>query len=406
MSPSLGCRAIISRFCVSKVLFSNQWEAISLTLDLETLRQEFPVTRQWIYCNHAAVAPISTRVAGAIQGVLTDLNEFGAVHWKSWGKTVEHARELAARLINSDPDEIAFVKNTSDGLSLLSNGLDWNGGDKVVSVDTEFPANVYPWLALKKRGVELVTVPERKGRVDLQDIERALDARTRVLTVSYVQYLSGFRIDLDALGEMCRSRGIIFCVDAIQGMGAFEIDVKRQKIDFLSADGHKWMLATEGAGVAYLSKRIVEQVTPSVLGWMSVENFNDFHRRELNYRHGALRYECGSLNTIGIYGLAAALDLLLEVGIENISRQILAITSHLCEGLASKGYVVLGSRTHGEASGIVSFRPGVRGPETHTIFRRLEEARVATALRGGYIRVAPHFYNTQSEMDQVLSVLP
>ena len=377
-----------------------------MTLDLETMRQEFPVTRHWIYCNHAAVAPVSTRVANAIQGVLTDLNEFGAVHWKSWGKTVDHARELAARLINSDPDEIAFVKNTSDGLSLLSNGLDWKGGEKVVSIDTEFPANVYPWLALRKHGVELVTVPERNGRVDLQDIERVLDARTRILTVSYVQYLSGFRIDLEALGEMCRSRGIIFCVDAIQGLGAFEIDVKKQKIDFLSADGHKWMLSTEGTGVAYVSKRIVDQVTPPTLGWMNVEHFSDFTRRELNYRHGALRYESGSLNTIGIYGLAAALNLLLEVGIENISRQILDVTSHLYEGLTSKGYAVLGSRTEGEASGIVSFRPGVRGPEIRTICHRLEEARVATALRGGYIRVAPHFYNTHDEMDQILKVLP
>lgn len=377
-----------------------------MSLDLETLRQEFPVTRHWVYCNHAAVAPISTRVANAIQGVLTDLNEFGAVHWKSWGKTVEHARQLAARLINCDPDEIAFVKNTSDGLSLLSNGLDWKWGDKVVSIDTEFPANVYPWLSLKKRGVELVTISERKGRVDLHEIEQALDARTRVLTVSYVQYLSGFRVDLDALGEMCRTRGIIFCVDAIQGLGAFEIDVRRQNIDFLSADGHKWMLATEGAGVAYLSKRIVDQVTPTVLGWMNVEHFNDFNQRELNFRHGALRYECGSLNTIGIYGLAAALNLLLEVGIKNISGQILTITTHLCDGLSSKGYTVLGSRAHGEASGIVSFRPGIRGPETRALFHRLEEARVATALRGGHIRVAPHFYNTQAEMDQILSVLP
>ncbi|MFI5175073.1 MAG: aminotransferase class V-fold PLP-dependent enzyme [Terriglobia bacterium] len=377
-----------------------------MNLDLETLRHEFPVTRQWIYCNHAAVAPISTRVARAIQGVLTDLNEYGAVHWASWGKTVGHARESAARLINGNPDEIAFAKNTSDGLSILSNGLDWKWGDRVVSIDTEFPANVYPWLALKQRGVELVTVPEREGRVDLGDVERALEVRTRVLTVSYVQYLSGFRIDLDALGEMCRRRGIIFCVDAIQGMGAFEIDVKRQNIDFLSADAHKWMLATEGIAVAYVSKRILDRVTPAVLGWMSVEHFNDFNKRELNYRHGALRYECGSLNTIGIYGLAAALDLLHEVGIENISRQILETTSHLYEGLCSKGYAVLGSRIEGEASGIVSFRSNLRGHDTRTVFRRLEEARVATALRGGYIRVAPHFYNTREEMDHLLSVLP
>jgi len=377
-----------------------------LTFDLEKIRSEFPVTRQWVYCNHAAVAPISNRVAKAIQGVLTDLNEFGAVHWKSWGKTVQHARQLAARLINADVDEIAFVKNTSDGLSLLATGLDWRSGDKVVSIESEFPSNVYPWLALKSRGVELVGVPERQGRVDLDEIERLVDARTRVLTVSFVQYLSGFKIDLDALGEMCRRRGIIFCVDAIQGMGAFEIDVKRQKIDFLSADAHKWMLATEGIGVAYVSKQILARIKPTVLGWMSVEHFNDFDRRELEFRRGALRYECGSLNTIGIYGLAAALDLLLQVGIEHVSRQILDVTSHLVEGLCARGYPVLGSRREGEGSGIVSFRPGARGPEAKEIHRRLEGAKIATALRGGYVRVAPHFYNTKAEMDKILSILP
>lgn len=377
-----------------------------MTFDLNKFRREFPVTQRWVYCNHAAVAPISKRVAGAIQGVLEDLNEYGAVHWKSWGKTVGHTRELVARLINSQADEIAFVKNTSDGLSILSNGLEWKGGDKVVSIHSEFPANVYPWLALRSCGVELVTVPEREGRIELAEIERCLDSRTRVVTVSFVQYLSGFRINLAALGEMCRKRNIIFCVDAIQGLGAFEIDVENQKIDFLSADAHKWLLATEGIGVIYVSHRILEQVSPTVLGWMSVEHYNDFSRHELNFRRGALRYECGTLNTIGIYGLEAALELLLEAGIENISREILETTSHLCAGLQAKGYPLLSSRREGEASGIVSFRTDARGFDAHEIHRRLEAAQVSTAVRGGFVRVSPHFYNTQDEMDKLLDTLP
>jgi selenocysteine lyase/cysteine desulfurase len=377
-----------------------------LSLDLEQYRLEFPITRSWVYCNHAAVSPISTRVANAIREVTLDLNEYGAVHWKIWGETVQHARELTARFIHAKPEEIAFVKNTSDGLSILSNGLDWKSGDKVVSIDNEFPANVYPWLALRSQGVELVTVSEREGRVDLGEIERALDSRTRVLTVSFVQYLSGFRINLEALGNLCRQRNIIFCVDAIQGMGAFEIDVERQKIDFLSADAHKWMLGTEGVGVAYISGRILEQVKPTVLGWMSVEHFNDFNRRALEYRHGALRYECGSLNTIGIYGLAAAMGLLLEVGIEDISKQILSTTSHLCRGLEARGYRILGSRREGEASGIVSFDPSSRGLEAYGIHKKLEGAHIASAVRGEFVRISPHFYNTTAEMDKILNVLP
>ncbi len=377
-----------------------------MSLDLDRYRSEFPVTQRWIYCNHAAVAPLSSRVAEAIRGIVADLNEYGAVHWKSWGKTVHHTRQLVAQLIHCDADEIGFVKNTSDGLSVLANGLDWRWGDRVVCIAGEFPSNVYPWLALRTLGVEWVTAPERQGRVDLNEIERRLDSRTRVLTVSYVQYLSGFRIDLEALGEMCHRKGIIFCVDAIQGMGAFEIDTVRQKIDFLSADAHKWMLGPEGIGVVFVSQRILERVTPRVLGWMSVENYWDFDRLELKFRHGALRYECGSLNTVGIHGLAAAVELLLEVGIENISRKILETTAHLCRGLEAKGYNILSSRQEEEASGIVSFSANDRGLNVHDIHRRLEEARVSTAVRKGYVRVSPHFYNSISEMDQLLDLLP
>lgn len=377
-----------------------------MSFELEQYRSEFPVTKDWIYCNHAAVAPVSVRVAEAVHGLLQDLTRFGAVHWKSWGKAVRQTREKVARLINGNPDEIAFVKNTSDGLSILSNGLEWKWGDKVVSISSEFPANVYPWVALRQQGVELVSVPERNGRVDLQEIEEKLDQRTRVLTVSFVQYLSGFRIDLAALGEMCRRRNIIFCVDAIQGMGAFEIDTVRQNIDFLSADSHKWMLGPEGIGVIFISRRILDRVIPRVLGWMNVEHFNDFNRFDLQWRHGAVRYECGSLNTLGVYALSAAMDLLLEVEISNISEQILSTTSFLCDGLRAKGYPILGSRLEGESSGIVSFRTDARAFNPYEIHRRLEEARISTAVRGGYLRVSPHFYNTLTEMSQLLDVLP
>ncbi len=391
-------------------LFASQRFLILLEFLLKPLiedyRREFPVTRSWIYCNHAAVAPISNRVANAIRGFVADLNEYGAVHWKTWALNAQHTRERIATLLHAGPKEIAFVKNTSDGLSILSNGLDWKSGDKVVSIDSEFPSNVYPWLALKDRGVELVAIPERDGRVDLNELEDCLDSRTRVLTVSFVQYLSGFRIDLAAVGEMCRRRGIIFCVDAIQGMGAFEIDTDRQRIDFLAADAHKWMLGPEGIGVVFVSKRILERVKPSVLGWMSVEHFYDFDQREIRFRHGALRYECGALNNVGVYALAAAVDLLLEVGVENISKQILTITDSLCEGLAAKGYQVLGSRREGESSGIVSFQGSAHGMDARATHRRLEEAHISTAIRKGYIRVSPHFYNTVSEMEQLLQVLP
>ena len=373
-----------------------------MPLDVQHYRSQFPVTESSIYMNHAAVSPISKRVHDAMVSLLDDVQYFGAEHWQQWTEKYGEVRRCLAQLINAEPEEIAFAKNTSEGISSFANGLDWQPGDEVVSIEGEFPANFYPWKALEKRGVVLRLVPAEEGRVSLESILGALNPRTRVLTVSFVQYLSGFRLDLEKLGKACAAHGCLLFVDAIQGLGAFPVDVKRANIAGLATDGHKWMLGPEGSGLLYVNRQAMEKVTPSEIGWTTVRHWSDFSRRDLSWRDDARRYECGTLNTVGVYGLGAAVNLLLEVGIPSIGERVLDLTDRLRGGLLAQGHSVFGPRAREEASGIVSFVPRQGGAE-----RLLEwylTHRVQVATRGGMVRISPHFYNTEEEIDRVLEL--
>ena len=373
-----------------------------MPLDVQHYRSLFPVTESSIYMNHAAVAPISRRVRNAMAGLLDDVHHFGAEHWQAWVETYAAVRRSLAQLLNADPSEIAFAKNTSEGISMFANGLDWQPGDEVVSIEGEFPANYYPWKALERRGVVLRLVPTEQGRVSQDSIIRALTSRTRVAAVSFVQFLSGFRLDLEKLGQACAAHGCLLFVDAIQGLGAFPLDVKRANIAGLAADSHKWMLGPEGSALLFVNRQVMERVTPTEVGWMTVRHSSDFSRRELIWRGDARRYECGTLNTVGVYGLGAAVNLLLEVGIPNIAQRVLDLTDRLRSGLLAQGHSVFGPRARAEASGIVSFVPRQGGPAR--LLERFLAHRVQVAARGGMVRISPHFYNTEEEVDRVLEL--
>ena len=374
-----------------------------MPLDIQHYRCEFPVTASSIYMNHAAVAPISRRVRDAMVGLLNDVQQCGAENWQRWVETYSAVRRALARLLNAEPGEIAFTKNTSEGISVFASGLDWQPGDEVVSIEGEFPANYYPWKALERRGVVLHLVPTEQGRVSREAILRALTSRTRVVTVSFVQYLSGFRLDLEELGQACAAHGCLLFVDAIQGLGAFPVDVKRAKIAGLAADGHKWMLGPEGSALLYVNRQVMEKITPPEVGWTSVRHWSDFSRRDLAWRDDARRFECGTLNTVGIYGLGAAVNLLLEVGIPNIAERVLDLTDRLRAGLLAQGHSVFGPQARKDASGIVSFVPRQGGAEP--LLERFLAHRVQVATRGGMVRIAPHFYNTEGEVDRVLELV-
>lgn len=368
-------------------------------------RTEFPVTNTYIYMNHAGVAPLSHRAAKAMTAFVEDATSNGAVNVDDWVETAEQCRSLAAKLIDADTSEIAFMKNTTQGILIAANGIDWHQGDNVVTTAVEFPANVYPWWSLKERyGVETRMVTEEKGRIQIEDIISAIDENTRAVTISHVEFASGFRNDIRAIGEICKERDIWFVVDAIQSLGAIDVDVKSAYVDILAADGHKWLLAPEGAAIFYCANDKLERLINTNIGWASVVNPRDFLNYDLTQKPDATRFEEGSYNSVGLYGLKAAIELLLEVGISNIETHILQITADLIQGLEDKGYRVITPTHNSERAGIVSFESERNTPAE--LFEMLNEKNIITAERGRGLRVSPHFYNTESEIQRLLDVLP
>ena len=368
-------------------------------------RNEFPVTETYIYMNHAGVAPLSRRVRDAMADFIEDATIHGAVHADDWAEEAERCRVAAAQLINANATEIAFMKNTTQGILIAANGIDWREGDNVVTTAVEFPANVYPWWSLKERyGVSTHMVPERNGRIHVEDIAAAIDERTRVLTISHVEFASGFRNDIAALGELCRERDIWFVVDAIQSLGVIEVDVKSCNVDILAADGHKWLLAPEGAAIFYCADEKQEQLINTNVGWASVVNPRDFLNYDLTQKPDATRFEEGSYNSVGLYGLKAAIGLLHDIGIRDIEAHVLELTARLIAGLKAKGYRVVTPNGDAARAGIVIFES-----EQHTpteIYEMLYTENIVTAERGSGVRVSPHFYNTTSEIERLLEVLP
>ncbi len=372
-------------------------------MDWSALREEMPVTRRWAFFDHAAVAPLSARACAAMQAWAADLAEHGVAHDPLWVRRVEEVRGLFARLLNADPLDLAFIKNTSEGVGIVAEGYPWRPGDNLVTAEDEYPANRYPWLNLAARGVEVRAVPSRGGRVRLDDLRAALDARTRLVSLSFVEYATGYRNDLDAVGALCRERGVHFFVDAIQGLGVLPLDVRRTPVDFLAADGHKWLLGPEGAGVLYVRRELVDLLHPVGVGWNSVVGARDFTRPDFTLKPHAGRWESGSLNVAGITALGASLELLLEVGVPALETRILELTDYLCERAPAAGLEVFSSRAPGERSGIVSL--SAPGGDVRELVRRARERGVLVNRRAGRLRVSPHAYNTTEELNRLLAAI-
>jgi selenocysteine lyase/cysteine desulfurase len=375
-----------------------------LLMDWTSLREEFPVTRRWAFFDHAAVAPLSAPAQRAVVEWAADMADNGDVHESLWFRRVNEVRGLFGRLLNADPLDVAFVKNTSEGVGIVAEGFPWRPGDNVVTAAEEYPANLYPWMNLAGRGVELRTVPSRGSRLFTDDIRAALDARTRVLSLSWIEYSSGFRNDLDALGQLCRERGIFFFLDAIQGLGVLPLDVQKTPIDGLAADGHKWLLGPEGAGVFYLRREWVERLHAVGVGWNSVVGARDFSKIDFTLKPHAGRWESGTLNVGGIHALGASLELLLGLGIDTIAERVFELTNMLCERARSAGLEVFSSREPGERSGIVSLVPP-SGKEPAALKKRCRDEGIVINLRAGRLRVSPHCYNSFEEIDRLVQAL-
>jgi cysteine desulfurase / selenocysteine lyase len=362
-------------------------------------RDEFPVTQNLIYLNHAAVAPLPRRTAVAMQKLAQDALDFGSLHYDRWLDTYEAVRVAAAKLIGAQRNEIGLVKNTSEGISMVAQGLHWHPGDRIVAFREEFPSNYYPWLRLESRRC---TVDWLSVHDPLEKIEHACTG-ARLLAISFVQYLSGFRADLNAIGEICQRHHCFFFVDAIQGLGAFPLNVETAHIDALAADGHKWLLGPEGCGILYVRKSRQDSIFPEEFGWTNVAGYNDYSSRDMALRQDAGRYECGTLNTIGCYGLRASIELLLEAGTERVSAAVLELTDRLLLGAVSKGYEVLGDRTPENAAGIIAIqKPGI---DSRKVVHDLKQSGILAAPRQGWVRMSPHFYISPEEIDRVIEAL-
>lgn len=362
---------------------------------LEFYRREFPITEQGIYLDHAGVAPVSLRVKKEVECFLTEAAGKAIMNYDSWMERVEDVRSGCARLVGADTEEIAFVKNTSHGISIVAGGLDWREGDNVLVFEREFPSNIYPWLALEKKGVKVRFISLNDDRILFEDIEKLIDSRTKLLTMSSVQSVNGFMIDLCKLGALCRDNGILLFVDAIQSLGAVPMDVKKYNVDFLAADGHKWLLAPEGAGVFYCRKELCRDVTPNLIGWKSVRKDAEFENIDFTLKDNALRFEEGSLNVMGIYALGASLGLLFEVGIGRICEKVRDLGDLIMDEAEKRGYHVNTPRSRQERGGIVSFSGDFDPAELREKLRALN---IIVNYRYGALRVAPHFYNTEDEI--------
>jgi selenocysteine lyase/cysteine desulfurase len=363
-------------------------------------RDDFPVTQNLIYLNHAAVSPLPRHTAVAMQAFAQDSLDFGSLHYDRWLDTYEALRVAAAQLLGANRNEIALMKNTSEGISAVVRGLDWRPGDRIVSFREEFPSNYYPWLRMESQRcyVEWLSAHD-----PLEKIDHACTG-AKLLAISFVQYLSGFRVDLNAIGEICKRRNCFFFVDAIQGLGAFPLNVETAHIDALAADGHKWLLGPEGCAILYVRKSRQDSIFPEEFGWTTVAGYNDYSSRDMTLRQDAGRYECGTLNTIGCYGLRASLELLLEVGTHRTSVAVQELADRLARGATDRGYQLLSDRTPETGAGIVSIqKPGI---DSRKVVHELKQQGIIAAPRQGWVRLSPHFYISPEEIDRVIQALP
>ena len=372
----------------------------------EKLRALFPVTARYNYLNHAAVSAPPTPTINAIQKYFADVSENGSINFKDWLATKERARRLLAELLGARAEQVAFMRNTSDGLSTVANGLKWRSGDNLVTYRNEFPSNIYAWLRLREAfGVEVRMCEEREGRVDLDELIELIDDQTRVVAISHVQYASGFRADLRRLGQAARAHDALLVVDVIQSLGVSPVDVESELVDVAAGAGHKWLLTPEGVGYLYLSDRARSRIQPTLVGWVSVPNPDDYNNFEQGWNRGTLAWETGTGPAGLIHGLEESLKLLSQVGIKNIKDHLEGLTDHLCDRLQDSSYEVVSSRRPEEKSQTVCIRSR-SGLTSMNLYSHLMKQNIVTAPRGDRLRISPHLYNTLSEIDHLIEALP
>lgn len=370
------------------------------------IRALFPAANEFTYLNSAAVSPLPTISVEAVHSQLKDVSAYGSEHFPAWIATKNRARTLVAEMLNVKPEQIAFTRNTSDGMASIALGIEWKSGDNIVSFVNEFPANFYPWRQMRDRyGVELRLCPEREGRIDLEELIGLIDKDTKVVAISAVQFASGFRADLERIGNAARAVNALFVVDVIQGLGAMSFDLPALKVDIAAGASHKWLCSPEGCGFLYVSDRARQMVEPTLVGWISVETPWDFEDKEQALKPNALAWESGTGPSALFYGMEQSLKLLSDAGPDKIDKYLLGLSDMLCELLTGKEYELISSRKAGERSAIVCVKHRGGTPSSE-IAERLQKENIIVSPRGDRLRISPHFYNNETDIERLVEFLP
>ncbi len=372
----------------------------------ENIRRLFPATEKYTYLNSAAISPMPITAVEAVYKQLKEVSNNGSTSFPNWIDTKNRARALVAKMLNVKSEQIAFMRNTSDGFATVANGMKWEKGDNIVTFAKEFPANFYAWRRIRDEfGVELRLCEERDGRIDLDEFISSIDENTKLVSISAIQFGSGFRADLERIGNAARKFDALFAADIIQGFGAQKFDLPAQNVDIASGASHKWLCAPEGCGILYLSDRARERIKPTLVGWISVETPWDFNDFEQDYKPNALAWETGTGCSSLFYGLEESLKLLDETGAEKISKHLEELTDYLCELVAGKDYDIISSRLEGEKSQIVCIKHR-GGLHCEKIAENLQNRNIIVSPRGDRLRIAPHFYNIKEEIEVLVENLP
>ena len=384
---------------------NNAGDIIGGTMN-QQIRQLFPITEEYAYLNHAAVCAPPTPVIDAVFSQLADVQKNGVLNYRKWVATKDRCRRGVADLLKCRPEQVAFMRNTSDAVSAIANGLRWSKGDNIVTFRREFPSNIYPWIKIRDRfDVELRMCDEHDGRIDPDELIGLIDQQTRVVALSSVQFGSGFKSDLERIGGVCKKYDALFFVDSIQSLGVIPMDVAAQNVDAAAGACHKWLLAPEGIGYLFLSDRARERAEPTVVGWISVENPEDYGNFEQNWKAGALAWETGTGPSSLFYGLDAGLELLRSAGVQQIQGYLSELTDQMCEAISLKGYEIISSRRPSDKSQIVCIKPKA-GWTAMSLYGRLKERKVIVAPRGDRLRISPHFYNSHADVGRLVEALP
>ena len=374
-------------------------------MSLDALRAHFPHTNHQIYLNHAATSPLSQPVVAAMQAYLGERHgadpEAPVDNFMEVLPVLEATKERIAAVLKTTVDRVAFAPNTSYALNILTQGLRWRSGDRIAIPDGTFPTNAYPFLNLERHGVTVDFIPTDEGAYTVEDVARTITPNTRLVSISWVHFLSGFRADLNAIGQLCADRDVLFCVDAIQGLGAFQMDVDAWNIDFLACGGHKWLMAPQGTGLLYCTEALQAQIDPPA-GWLhgpvDWEHLDDY---TLTFHDTAERFRLGTTNNVGLLGLNAALDLYLDAGPVQCEARTRTNARRLADGLADLGVSRYGSDDPSHASGIVTMAPD--HPEA--LFEHLKARGITGALRNRKLRLAPAWYTSATEIDTALAAI-